>query len=83
MMQLSGRQPHEITAQVSAAYAAGVLDASVDPAFPDTLTGLVRAINYLIARDAPNAAFGWPFNLWASLTRRRPGSPTTTSRPVC
>lgn len=68
MMQLSGLQPHQITAAVHAAYDDGVLVRGIDPDFPDTVTGLVQAINYLIGREAPNAVFGWQFNLWASLT---------------
>ena len=68
MMQLSGLQPQQITAAVHAAYDRGILVAGTDPAFPDTVTGLVQAINYLISREAPNAVFGWQFNLWASLT---------------
>ncbi|MCK6556738.1 cellulose binding domain-containing protein [Candidatus Binatia bacterium] len=68
MMQLSGLQPHQITAAVHAAYDRGILVRGTDPAFPDTVAGLVQAINYLIGREAPNAVFGWQFNLWASLT---------------
>jgi hypothetical protein len=68
MMQLSGRQPAEISAAVHTIYDSGVLSRAADPAFPDTLTGLVQAVNYLISQRAPNAVFGWQFNLWASLT---------------
>jgi len=68
MMQLSGLQPHQITAAVHTAYDRGILVRGIDPAFPDTVTGLVQAINYLISREAPDAVFGWQFNLWASLT---------------
>ncbi|MDX2170952.1 MAG: cellulose binding domain-containing protein [Deltaproteobacteria bacterium] len=68
MMQLSGRQPTEIGAAVHTVYDSGVLSRASDPAFPDTLVGLVQAVNYLISRRAPNAVFGWQFNLWASLT---------------
>lgn len=66
MMQNSGKQPNGILARTSAAYSAGVLSASSDPVFPDTLEGLVKAINYTINKYAPNAYFGWQFNLWAS-----------------
>ena len=65
MMQLSGKQPGAITAQTNAAYSSGVLK-NTDPTFPDTLTGLVTAINYIIQKYAPNALFGWMFNVWAS-----------------
>jgi len=68
MMQLSGKQPAEISAMVHTVYDSGVLSRRVDPAFPDTLVGLVQAVNYLIASRAPNALFGWQFNLWASLS---------------
>ncbi len=66
MMQNSGKQPDQITARTSAVYSAGILSTSADPVFPDTLTGLVKAINYTINKYAPNAYFGWQFNLWAS-----------------
>jgi hypothetical protein len=66
MMQNSGKQPNEIIARTSAAYSAGILSAESDPVFPDTLEGLVKAINYIINKYAPNAYFGWQFNLWAS-----------------
>ena len=65
MMQNSGIQPNELMARTSAAYQAGVLSSS-DPVFPDTLEGLVKATNYIINKYAPNAYFGWQFNLWAS-----------------
>ena len=66
MMQNSGKQPSGIPAKTSAAYSSGILNASADPVFPDTLEGLVKAINYTISKYAPNAYFGWQFNLWAS-----------------
>jgi len=66
MMQNSGKQPNQIMAKTSAAYSSGILSTSADPAFPDTLEGLVKAINYTISKYAPNAYFGWQFNLWAS-----------------
>ncbi|MDP0495180.1 MAG: glycosyl hydrolase family 18 protein [Verrucomicrobiota bacterium JB024] len=58
--------PDEIYAATSSAYTAGVLDAATDPVFPDTLRGLVEAINYTFQKYQPNAYFGWQFNLWAS-----------------
>ncbi|MGB8451915.1 MAG: chitobiase/beta-hexosaminidase C-terminal domain-containing protein [Anaerocolumna sp.] len=66
MMQNSGKQPDGITARTSAIYSAGILSTTADPVFPDTLSGLVKAINYTINKYAPNAYFGWQFNLWAS-----------------
>ncbi|MDF2801685.1 MAG: hypothetical protein K0S61_1588 [Anaerocolumna sp.] len=66
MMQNSGKQPSEITAKASAAYTSGILNSSTDPVFPDTLQGLVKTINYMVSKYAPNAYFGWQFNLWAS-----------------
>jgi len=57
--------------QVNTAYTATGFDGepiltSADPAFGDSIDGLVEAINYIIDRDLPNAIFGWQFNLWAS-----------------
>jgi hypothetical protein len=40
--------------------------AAGDPTFPNTITGLVNAINYTTKKYAPNAYFGWQVNLWAS-----------------
>ncbi len=58
--------PDTIVARTDAAYTSGVLKAGVDPAFPNTLKGLVQAINYTIRKYQPTAYFGWQFNLWAS-----------------
>ncbi len=57
--------------QVNTAYTATGFDGdpiltAADPAFGDSIDGLVEAINYLIDRDLPSAIFGWQFNLWAS-----------------
>jgi hypothetical protein len=68
MMQLSGRQPAQIAALVHTVYDSGILHRDSDPSFADSLVGLVQAVNYLIATRAPNAVFGWQFNLWASLS---------------
>lgn len=38
----------------------------MDPAFPDTVQGLVKAVNYTIPKYTPQVYFGWQFNLWAS-----------------
>jgi hypothetical protein len=70
MMQNSnGRTPtpaDRLLAITSAAYDSGVLSRTTDPAFPNTIRGLVQAINYTIRKYAPSAYFGWQFNLWAS-----------------
>lgn len=55
-----------IMAVTSAAYTSGVLTRGVDPEFPNTVQGLVRSINYIISKYAPQAYFGWQMNLWAS-----------------
>lgn len=68
MMQNSGLQPAQIAAQVHAVYDAGILTRGIDPDFADNVTGLVQAVNYIISSRAPNAVFGWQFNLWASLS---------------
>lgn len=34
------------------------------PTFPNTVTGLVESINYIINETCPNANFGWQFNTW-------------------
>jgi hypothetical protein len=65
MMQNSGKQPSQITAATSAAYSSGVLSAS-DTQFPNTMAGLVQAINYTIKKYAPASYFGWQVNLWSS-----------------
>lgn len=66
LMQNAATSPQAIRAQTGAAYRCGVLDRSADPTFPDTVDGLIQAINYTIHKHAPNAYFGWQFNLWAS-----------------
>ena len=53
-------------ARTDAAYTAGILVKGVDPDFPNTINGLVQAINYIIAKNLPNAYFGWETALWAS-----------------
>lgn len=66
MMQQSGLRPGQISARTQAAYLEGVLSPTADPMFPDSVSGLVQAINYTVRKYAPNAVFGWQFNLWAS-----------------
>jgi hypothetical protein len=65
LAQNAGRPADRIPAFASAAYDAGVLDGS-DPGFPDTVEGLVQAINRSISKHAPQVYFGWQMNLWAS-----------------
>jgi hypothetical protein len=66
LMQNSGLQPSQIAARVDQAYASGVLDtAAGDPQFPNTVTGLVQAVNYLLQTRSRNAWYGWQINLWA------------------
>ena len=60
------QDPATLSAQTSAVYDSGVLDRTKDPVFPNTVRGLVEAINYTINKHLPNAYFGWQFNLWAS-----------------
>ena len=52
------------TAQTSAIYAAGLLTAGTDPAFPDTVAGMVQAINYYTATKNTNVRIGWKTNIW-------------------
>ncbi|MFA6066112.1 MAG: cellulose binding domain-containing protein [Candidatus Babeliaceae bacterium] len=69
MQNSNGNNPtptSQIMAHTDSAYTSGVLNASVDPAFPNTVQGLVQAINYTIKKYAPNALFGWEVSLWAS-----------------
>lgn len=58
--------PDEIFARTDAAYSSGALRSGEDPAFPNTLRGLVCAINHTIRKYQPDAIFGWQINLWAS-----------------
>jgi hypothetical protein len=53
------------TAKVSSMYDAGLLTRGVDPAFPDTLAGMVQAINYYTGAKTPNIRLGWKTNIWA------------------
>lgn len=75
LAQNANQPASSIAAMTNAAYSSGVLSAA-DPSFPDTVQGLVRAINYTIAKYAPQVYFGWQVNLWAS-----PAGGWTTSVP--
>jgi len=65
LAQNAGKPASAIPAATKAAYDSGVLDAS-DPQFPDTIQGLVQAINRSIWKHTPQVFFGWQMNLWAS-----------------
>ncbi len=65
LAQNAGKPASEIRAVTRMAYETGVLDGS-DPRFPDTVQGLVQAINRSISKHAPQVYFGWQMNLWAS-----------------
>ena len=60
----NGVDPTTFPARTDAAYTAGVLVHGVDPEFPNTITGYVEAVNYLFAKNLPQASFGWEFALW-------------------
>ncbi|HLG96414.1 MAG TPA: cellulose binding domain-containing protein [Bryobacteraceae bacterium] len=75
LAQNANQPASAITAITSAAYSSGVLSSS-DPLFPNTVQGLVQAINYTISKFAPQVFFGWQMNLWAS-----PAGGFTTSVP--
>ena len=64
MMQKSGKQPNQISAQVNQAYETGILDSN-DPQFENNVTGLVKSINYIVKKYYPQAYYGWQFNIWA------------------
>ncbi len=66
-MAQNNEDPTTLMAQTNAVYDMGVLDtATGDPLFPDTLRGMIEAINYTIKKHANNAYIGWQFNLWAN-----------------
>ena len=53
------------SAKVSDMYLAGLLVTGTDPAFDDTVAGLVQAINYYVGKNMPNLRLGWKTNIWA------------------
>ncbi|MEZ5403504.1 MAG: cellulose binding domain-containing protein [Bryobacteraceae bacterium] len=73
LAQNAARPAAEIPAATAGVYRSGVLGDD-DPVFPDSVRGLVEAINYVISKHAPNVYFGWQMNLWAS----PPGGYTTS-----
>jgi hypothetical protein len=66
LAQNAQRPASRIAAATHSVYDSGVLSAGIDPAFADTVQGLVQAINYTISKYAPQVYFGWQMNLWAS-----------------
>jgi hypothetical protein len=66
LAQNAGQPASAIPAMTHTVYTSGVLTQGVDPAFPDTVQGLVQAINYTISKYSPQVYFGWQMNLWAS-----------------
>jgi hypothetical protein len=65
-----GNDPARMPAATKAVYDSGVLARGTDPAFPDTVTGLVQAVNYVLRKYTPKSFLGWQLNLWAA-----PGAP--------
>jgi hypothetical protein len=59
-----GNDATRMPAATSAAYGSGVLGAG-DPTYPNTLAGLVQAINHTIKKYDPGAFLGWQVNTWA------------------
>ncbi|MGL5152930.1 MAG: dockerin type I domain-containing protein [Clostridium sp.] len=75
MMQQSKKQPNEIAAAgVEMAYKNGILTKGSDPDFPNTVEGLVKSINYIINKYAPQSTFGWQFNTWSYAGQGVPGT---------
>ncbi len=56
--------PTTYMVHTDSAYTAGVLVHGTDPEFPNTVTGYVQAVNYLLSKNLPKAYFGWEFALW-------------------
>lgn len=63
MMQQSGTEPDQLMAQVAPIY--DTVLGPDDPRFPNTLKGLVEAVNYMVNKYYPQAYNGWQFNLWS------------------
>ena len=72
-MAQNSEDPSLAQALVEGAYNAGVLQRGIDPDFPNTLRGLIEAINYVISSHEAHIRFGWQMNLWAT----PPGGYTT------
>lgn len=58
------------TVRVDQIYESGLLTKGVDQAFPNTLQGFVEAVNYAVAKNAPNVRLGWKTNVWAVADQR-------------
>ncbi|MCS7481956.1 cellulose binding domain-containing protein [Umezawaea endophytica] len=61
-----GGDPDRMPAATSGAYDSGALVRGVDPDFPNTLTGFVKAMNHSLKKHTPNSFLGWQLNLWAA-----------------
>lgn len=62
----------QVNAQLTAAIQAlptiyGLITPSL-PTFSDDLYGYIQAVNYLVRQFAPDVAFGWQTNVWATGT---------------
>ena len=55
----NGVDPTTFAVSTDAAYSTGILVHGTDPDFPNTVTGYVQAVNYLIHKTLPAAHFGW------------------------
>ncbi|MFE9423298.1 carbohydrate binding domain-containing protein [Kitasatospora sp. NPDC006697] len=64
LQQNYGSDATRMAAATSAAYSSGVLAGGTDPAFDNTLKGLVEAISYTIKKYDPAAFLGWQVNTW-------------------
>jgi hypothetical protein len=61
-----GNDPNRIPAGTSGVYDSGVLTRGVDPDFPNTLAGFVKAMNHVLRKYTPNTFLGWQLNLWGA-----------------
>lgn len=64
-MQMSGKKLSELPVCVDEVLKSGVLT-NTDPVFPNTNTGLIQAINYIIHKKCPKVEFGWQINAWSN-----------------
>jgi Carbohydrate binding domain len=60
-----GGDASRMPAATGAAYSSGTLASGTDPAFGNSLKGLVEAINYTVKKYDPTAFVGWQLNTWA------------------
>ncbi|GAA1933626.1 carbohydrate binding domain-containing protein [Kitasatospora viridis] len=64
LQQNYGSDATKMAAATSAVYSSGVLTSGTDPAFDNTLKGLVEAISYTVKKYDPSAFLGWEVNTW-------------------